>query len=68
MHLQLSYNLPSDFTDLINIEFARIFISSDNLLTFTPMPYYDPEKNLSNQTFNGYPASMTFTGGISINF
>jgi TonB-linked SusC/RagA family outer membrane protein len=65
-NVQISYDFPNKLMDRLHLTSAEIFVSADNLLTITPMPYYDPEKNLSDHTFSGYPASQTFTVGIRV--
>lgn len=66
-NLQISYNLPVNLMRKLHFSSAEVFVSGDNLLTITPLPYYDPEKNLTDQTFNGYPTSLTLTAGIRVN-
>lgn len=66
-NVQISYDFPTQLMDKLHLTSGEVFISGKNLLTITPLPYYDPEKNLSDHTFSGYPASETFTAGIRIN-
>src|SRR5699024_3550949 len=67
-NVQISYGFPEQITDRLHLSSAEVFVSADNLLTITPMPYYDPEKNLSDHTFSGYPAAQTFTIGLRVDF
>lgn len=66
-NLQISYELPVNLMKRLHFSSAEVFVSGDNLLTITPLPYYDPEKNLTDQTFNGYPTSLTLTVGLRVN-
>lgn len=67
-NLQLSYDFPQSLTNKLHLSSAEIFINAKNLFTITPMPAYDPEKNLSENRFHTYPSYQTFTGGIRIKF
>lgn len=42
-NIQLGYTLPSNFTERINISRLRVYISAQNLFTFTKYPGFDPE-------------------------
>lgn len=67
----IGYTLPSTITKKVRIPHARIYISGENLLTYTPLrsKYIDPEQFDGDGT-NGrtYPLSKTFSAGLSINF
>ncbi len=64
--LEIGYTLPRTWLDKININNARVFVSGNNLLTFTDVPQIDPE-NTSSLGWN-YPQMMSFNAGISIEF
>ncbi len=78
--LQLSYNLPTELIGEIGLKAARVFISGNNLFTFTTYGGYDPEvvrldgdeqtRNLGQGFVGGvqYPQIRTFMGGINITF
>lgn len=57
----LSYNLPLEFADRINLGGARIFLSARNPLTFSNWPGWDPESGL-----NPMPKIYTFGLDISL--
>ncbi len=67
-HLQLGYNFPRGIS---KIKKARIYLSCQNLLTFTKYPGFDPEiggpgSTLSIGVDNGYyPQSRTITAGLN---
>ncbi len=67
-NLQLSYDIPQSLTNKLNISSAEVFVNAKNLFTITPLPAYDPEKNLSENRFHTYPSYQTFTAGIQIQF
>jgi len=67
-NLQLSYTLPSSMTDFLQIRSATIFVNGQNLLTFSDMKDFDPERNLEQSNFYEYPSVKTFTAGFQLNF
>ncbi len=70
-YLSLGYNLPTQ-----NINFLknfRVYLSSNNLYTFTKYSGVDPETSFDGLSFgidqyNVYPKTRTFTIGISATF
>lgn len=46
-----------------NFKFGRLYLSGNNLLTFSPFKQWDPEL-----AWNAYPLSRTFNVGIQLNF
>jgi hypothetical protein len=66
-NVNLGYTLPDPLIKKMKIEKCRVFISGQNLLTFTPAwKGFDPEINNANAEF--YPLMRTFTAGINVNF
>lgn len=66
-NINLGYTLPASLVKKMKIENCRVFISGQNLLTFTPAwDGFDPEINNANAEF--YPLMRTFTAGINVNF
>lgn len=67
----LGYTLPEALTKKVRIPRARIYVSGENMLTYTPFrtKYIDPEQ-LDGDFTNGrtYPLSKTYSAGLSINF
>ena len=78
--LQLAYNLPTDLISGVGLKGVRVFLSANNLFTFTTYNGYDPEvvrgggdeqtRNLGQGIVGGvrYPQIRTFMGGINIKF
>ncbi|UFH56097.1 TonB-dependent receptor [Spirosoma sp. KNUC1025] len=72
----LSYNLPKTLINRIKLNTVRVFVTGQNLLTFTNYAGWDPEVNadyiVSNiaQGYDFYtaPQARTITGGINIGF
>jgi TonB-linked SusC/RagA family outer membrane protein len=71
-NITLGYTLPSKITDFIKISRLRIYVSSENLLTFTKYLGFDPEIGggvFSNGIDHGiYPQPRTFMTGLNITF
>jgi TonB-linked SusC/RagA family outer membrane protein len=72
----LSYNLPKTLINRVKLTNVRLFVTGQNLLTFTKYTGWDPEVNadyiVSNiaQGYDFYtaPQARTITGGINIGF
>lgn len=72
----LSYNLPKALINRAKLTNVRLFVTGQNLLTFTKYTGWDPEVNadyiVSNiaQGYDFYtaPQARTITGGINIGF
>jgi hypothetical protein len=64
-NLQLGYNLPRVLAQRIGMQNARVYVSGDNLLTFTKWPGSDPERAATNW-FQAYPQITTYTMGLKI--
>lgn len=69
-NLQLGYTIPRAITKKINISTARIYLSGENLLTFTNLMIYDPEaySGRDDRIGDQYPLSKAFSLGLNINF
>jgi TonB-linked SusC/RagA family outer membrane protein len=72
-NLTLGYSLPGRWTKKVSLEKARLFVTGQNLLTFTPYSGYDPEANTYEQNslyqgidFGAYPSSRGWIIGIEI--
>ena len=72
-NLQLGYTLPAQLLPQLDIEKLRIYVSGQNLLTFTNYTGMDPEissgGNTSRVLDQGmYPQSRTFLLGLQLTF
>lgn len=76
-NITLGYNLPSSFTNKIDIDRLRIYFTAVNLLTFTDYDGYDPESTYdvqANSSFNvgnafySAPPAKTITVGVNFEF
>jgi TonB-linked SusC/RagA family outer membrane protein len=72
--LELGYNVPSSILERISLTSARVYVSGQNLLTFTKYSGLDPDVvganvNLEPGVDNGnYPSSRIISVGLNIGF
>lgn len=75
--LNIGYTLPSSFNERLKINNIRIYLSGENLLTYTKMwPTIDPElsvvggQGIGGRTSGGraYPLSQVYAFGFNISF
>lgn len=68
-NLSLGYTFPNALTNSLRSgASARIYISSENLFTFTNYSGLDPEVGRIGMDTGNYPLPRTFTAGINVNF
>lgn len=64
-NVTLGYTLPNKWLKKISVKDLRIFVSGDNLYTFTDYPGIDPE---FSDTMNYYSSLRQLTFGVSLKF
>ncbi|MBK9732638.1 MAG: TonB-dependent receptor [Chitinophagaceae bacterium] len=81
-NLQIGYNIPKQALDKIHMKGIRIYVTGENLLTFTQFKGLDPEMhtsdNLNSETYGGdlaagidwgtYPSARSYIAGINVTF
>ena len=69
-NVQIGYTIPKEVTSKANIKNARIYLSGENLLTFTDLLIYDPEafNGRAGRVGDQYPISKMVSLGLNINF
>ena len=79
-NIMLGYNMPKSVLDKLNIQKLRLYVSAQNILTFTKYRGFDPEVNYggdgsgSNSNMNqgldyaSYPNAKSYTVGLNIAF
>lgn len=74
-NVSLGYSLPRSVLDKLNISKLRLFVSGNNLYTWTDYTGYNPEVNLrdDNQLTPGldygtYPLAKTYSFGMNLSF
>ncbi len=65
-NFQLGYTLPEAMSHRLKLKSMRVYISGENLVTFTNTKWVDPEIPAGRLQY--YPQSKVKTVGISINF
>jgi hypothetical protein len=70
-NVNLTYRIPSPILSKIRISRAQVFVSADNLITFTKFSGLDPEAqsfNIAGLSDFKYPISKQFLAGVQISF
>lgn len=75
-NLQIGYTIPTSLLKKVFIQSARLYVSGENLLTFSKLPkMYEPETTVAASPVNGgvdmgeiYPISQMFSLGINLTF
>jgi TonB-linked SusC/RagA family outer membrane protein len=75
-NITLGYSLPRQWMSRMKISSARVYVSVQNLATWTKYPMYNPEasQNAYNDPLTPgsdmdvYPLAKTFSAGISLQF
>ncbi|MDP4269300.1 MAG: TonB-dependent receptor, partial [Bacteroidota bacterium] len=66
------YNVPARILKKLAIKEFRVYVSGQNLLTFTKYTGIDPEVSSYNSVltpgfdWSGYPKGRTFSAGINV--
>lgn len=73
--LSLGYTLPQSVLDKMRLKKCRIYVSGQNLLTWTNYSGYDPDVSVGkygaltpNLDYSAYPQSSIVSGGVEILF
>ncbi|MFD2525875.1 SusC/RagA family TonB-linked outer membrane protein [Flavihumibacter stibioxidans] len=67
-NLELGYTVPASFTQRFGLSKLRVFASAQNLLTFTKMENYDPERARGGNTDQLTPLYKVYTFGLNLKF
>lgn len=72
--LSFGYNVPANLLKKYALSSARIFVSGENLLTFSSYSGFDPEVSVRNSAltpgfdYSAYPRAYNFSIGLNIGF
>ena len=66
-NIELGYSVSPNSLTKAKIQGLRIFVSAQNLATFTGIKNYDPEKYAADSRNWTYPNAKTFSVGLNIN-
>jgi hypothetical protein len=67
-NLELGYTLPSLFTQRYGLSRVRIYFAGQNMLTFTKMKNFDPERVRSGDSDQLTPLYKVYTFGLNLKF
>ena len=69
-NLVIGYTLPKEWIQKAYIQNLRVYVSGENLITWTPFEtdYIDPEQPIADSNGRSYPLSKTFSVGLDITF
>lgn len=69
-NLTIGYTLPKSLVNKLKISKCRVYVSGENLLTFTKLEtdYIDPEQAMANANARVYPFSKIYSFGVNVTF
>ena len=67
-NVTIGYTLPKSIANKAKLSSARIYLSGQNLLTFTRYTGFDPEVGINGIDLSVYPVTRTISAGINLNF
>ncbi|TVZ57218.1 TonB-linked SusC/RagA family outer membrane protein [Lutibacter sp. Hel_I_33_5] len=72
-NVQVGYSIPSYALNKLKMDKVRIYLSANNLYTFTKYSGYNPDVSNSNPSAAGvdlgqYPQTRTYTLGVNVSF
>ena len=74
-NLTLGYSLPQAIARIIRLKQLRVYVSANNLVTWTKYTGYDPDVSKNEQStltqgvdYGAYPNAKSFLAGINITF
>lgn len=67
-NLQIGYTIPNQILSKYGITNLKFYLNGQNLLTFSKMKDFDPEKNISGNNFYEYPTVKMYTAGLNVTF
>lgn len=67
-NVELGYTLPVSFTQKFGISKLRIYAGGQNMLTFTKMKNFDPERARGGNTDQLTPLYKVYTFGLNLKF
>lgn len=67
-NIELGYTFRGGLFERIGCDNMRVYLQATNLLTFTPLKDYDPEKSSGDERGDIHPNLKTFSVGVNLNF
>ncbi|MBP1637405.1 MAG: TonB dependent receptor [Bacteroidetes bacterium] len=65
-NLELGYSIDSKYLSKIKLQHIRVYISAQNVLTFTKIKDYDPEKYGDDTRGYAFPNAKTYSVGLNV--
>ena len=65
-NLRFGYNFPTAWANRIGLKGLQVYLTGDNLLTFTSYPGLDPEKSSLGSGYSTYPNISTYAFGLKV--
>ncbi len=67
-NLEIGYSIPTSFTQKYGISKLRVYLGAQNLLTFTKMKNFDPERARGGNSDQLVPLYKVYTFGVNLKF
>jgi len=70
-NVTIGYSLPKKIISKAHLQNVRVYLTGDNILTFTPIYKHNPDKTVDPEqlgTLNAYPFNKTYLCGINLTF
>lgn len=67
-NLTFGYTVPQTLTKKCYLQSLRVYLSCQNLYTFTKYSGFDPEVGTSGVDLSNYPLTRTFSFGVNVKF
>jgi hypothetical protein len=67
-NIEIGYTFRQPGLAKAGIRSIRVYLAGSNLLTFTPLDNYDPEKSSSDTRNDVHPNSKTYSLGVNVKF
>ncbi|MBB3188138.1 SusC/RagA family TonB-linked outer membrane protein [Microbacter margulisiae] len=67
-NITLNYTIPQKWLKSVSLTSARVYVSAENLYTFTKYSGFDPEVGASGIDNNVYPVTRTISMGVNLGF
>jgi TonB-dependent starch-binding outer membrane protein SusC len=73
-NVSLGYNFDDAFAQRLKMKGLRVYVTGQNLFTFTKYPGFDPETSSEGSGLSrggdylGYPSARTFIAGLNVSF
>lgn len=68
-NIEIGYTFRNEaWMSKIGVKSLRLYVAGTNLLTFTPLEDYDPEKQSSDMRNDVHPNTKTYSFGVNVKF